>query len=49
MLLYVTDGLEPAEAQELRAHLASGCPQCAGALAEAQATVGHLPMVALGF
>ena len=43
MLLYVTDGLKPAETQELRAHLASGCPRCAGALAEAQATVAHLP------
>jgi anti-sigma-K factor RskA len=44
MLLYVTDGLEPSEQQELRAHLAGGCPACAGALAEAQATVPHLPM-----
>jgi anti-sigma-K factor RskA len=45
MLLYVTDGLEPAERAALVAHLASGCPQCAGALAEAQATVAHLPRV----
>ena len=44
MLLYVTDGLEPSERRELLAHLASGCPTCAGALAEAQATVGHLPL-----
>ena len=44
MLLYVTDGLEPAEVDELGAHLASGCPRCAGALAEAQVTVAHLPL-----
>jgi anti-sigma-K factor RskA len=44
LLLYATDALEPSEAAEVRAHLASGCPQCAGALAEAQATVAHLPM-----
>jgi len=45
MLLYVTDGLEAGERTELAAHLASGCPQCAGALAEAQATVAHIPLV----
>ncbi len=44
MLLYVTDSLEESERIELRAHLSSGCPKCAGALAEAQATVAHLPM-----
>jgi hypothetical protein len=45
LLLYVTDtdALEVAERDELRAHLASGCPACAGALAEAQATVAQLP------
>jgi anti-sigma-K factor RskA len=46
MLLYVTDGLDAGERAELVAHLASGCPACAGALAEAQATVAHLPLVA---
>lgn len=44
MLLYVTDAMEESERVELRAHLASGCPKCAGALAEAQATVAHLPL-----
>jgi anti-sigma-K factor RskA len=44
MLLYVTDGLEPSERQDLAAHLAGGCPACAGALVEAQATVAHLPL-----
>jgi hypothetical protein len=43
MLLYVTDGLEPAERAEVDAHLSGGCPACAGALAEAAATVAHLP------
>jgi hypothetical protein len=46
MLLYATDGLDAAERAELTAHLASGCPACAGALAEAQATVAHLPLAA---
>ena len=44
MLLYVTDGLEESERAKLGAHVSSGCPACAGALAEAQATVAHLPM-----
>ena len=43
MLLYAADALDAAEREALRAHLASGCPQCAGALAEAEATVAHLP------
>lgn len=44
ILLYAAGVLEPAEAAELRAHLASGCPRCAGALAEAQATLALLPL-----
>jgi anti-sigma-K factor RskA len=44
MLLYVAGALEPAEAVELRAHLAKGCPACAGALAEAEATVHQIPI-----
>ncbi len=44
MLLYVTEALEPGEASELRAHLITGCPACAGALAEAEATVHQLPL-----
>jgi len=46
LLLYVVDGLEDAERRELQAHLQSGCPDCAGALAEAQAVVGHLALAA---
>ena len=45
ILLYAADlgALEPAERDELRAHLASGCPSCAGALAEAEAVMAQLP------
>ena len=43
MLLYVTDAVDASEAAEIRAHLASGCPECIGALAEAEAVVAHLP------
>ena len=43
MLLYVTGALEPAEAAEVRGHLVGGCPACAGALAEAEATVHRIP------
>jgi len=45
VLLYVTDGLDPSERDELRAHLASGCPTCAAALAEAQAMLAQIPQV----
>jgi anti-sigma-K factor RskA len=44
MPLYVADALDAAERQELRAHLAGGCPACAGALAEAQATFAAMPL-----
>jgi anti-sigma-K factor RskA len=44
ILLYAAGVLDAAEAAELRRHLAAGCPQCAGYLAEAQATVAHLPL-----
>jgi anti-sigma-K factor RskA len=45
-LLYALggDALNPAERDELRVHLAGGCPACAGALAEAYATVASLPL-----
>jgi hypothetical protein len=43
MMLFLVDSLEPAEAIDLRAHLAGGCPRCAGALAEAEAALSHLP------
>jgi len=44
MLLYAIDGLDPIEQQETRAHLSTGCPRCAGALAEAHATAGLLAL-----
>ncbi|HEY7120613.1 MAG TPA: anti-sigma factor [Tepidisphaeraceae bacterium] len=43
MPLLLLDGLEPAEAAALRAHLASGCARCASFLAEADATLSYLP------
>jgi len=43
LLLYVTGTLEPAEMGEMRTHLLGGCPACAGALAEAEATVHRIP------
>jgi anti-sigma-K factor RskA len=42
ILLDAADALEPAEQAELRRHLATGCPQCAGYLAEAEAMLGQL-------
>ncbi len=44
LLLYVSDGLDAAEAKELREHLLSGCPACAGHLAEAHALMASLPL-----
>jgi anti-sigma-K factor RskA len=46
MLVYAADAdaLDAAERDALLAHLASGCPRCAGALAEAEATVAQLPL-----
>lgn len=41
LLLYAAGALEPAERDELRAHLATGCPLCAAALAEAEAIVAQ--------
>src|SRR5258706_15252899 len=43
MPLLLVDGLEPAEAAALRAHLATGCTRCAAYLAEADATLAYLP------
>lgn len=45
MLCYLSGTLDEAEAAELRAHLAEGCPRCIGALAEARATLQHLPLL----
>lgn len=42
ILLLAADGLDRDEREQLTAHLASGCPRCAGAWAEAQALVSHL-------
>lgn len=44
ILLYAAGALDDAESVELRRHLAGGCPQCAGYLAEAQATLAMLPL-----
>src|SRR5262245_16596096 len=44
MLDYLTVCLDATEQEELRRHLASGCPACIGALAEAQATLAKLPL-----
>jgi len=44
ILLYAGDALDAPEQTELRAHLMSGCPQCSGSLAEAQAVLGLLPL-----
>ena len=42
IFLLEADALEPAEADALREHLGSGCPICAGVLAEAQAMLGEV-------
>ena len=42
LLLYAAGQLEPAEREALRAHLSTGCPACAGNLAEAEAIVSQL-------
>ena len=44
ILLWAAGTLDEAECVELRQHLASGCPQCAGYLAEAQATLAMFPL-----
>lgn len=41
LLLYAAGALEPAEREALRAHLSTGCPVCAGALAESEAIVAQ--------
>jgi anti-sigma-K factor RskA len=44
IFLYAADQLEPAEMEELRVHLAGGCPSCEGALAEAHATLAQMTL-----
>jgi len=43
-MLYAADALDPVECDALAAHLAGGCPRCAGSLAEAEAALAHLPL-----
>ena len=42
VFLYAAGELDGAERDELRAHLADGCPRCIGALAEAEAAIARL-------
>jgi hypothetical protein len=42
ILLFAAGALEPYEQAELEAHLATGCPFCAGERAAADATLAHL-------
>jgi len=44
LIPFLLGSAEPAEAAEFQAHLARGCPLCAGALAEAEATLHQLPL-----
>lgn len=44
VLLYAAGALSEREAEDVRAHLAAGCPGCAGKLAEAQATLALLAL-----
>jgi hypothetical protein len=44
LFLLAAEELEGPERDELRAHLADGCPQCLGALAEAHAAVAKLAL-----
>jgi anti-sigma-K factor RskA len=42
VFLYAAGELDGAERDELRAHLAEGCPRCLGALAESEAAIARL-------
>jgi anti-sigma-K factor RskA len=44
LLLHVAGMLDESERRELQAHLESGCPACAGALAEAEAVLYQVPL-----
>lgn len=45
---YAAGALDADEQTELRLHLAGGCPQCAGAYAEAEAVLAMLPLALAG-
>jgi anti-sigma-K factor RskA len=44
ILEYAANALEAGEREELSRHLATGCPRCAGALAEAESVLAHLAL-----
>lgn len=44
LMLYAVGALEAEEQRELEQHLETGCPRCAGALAEAEALAAQLPL-----
>jgi len=44
ILLHAAGVADPAESEMVRQHLSSGCPVCAGALAEAEATLASLAL-----
>ncbi|HKE11761.1 MAG TPA: anti-sigma factor [Myxococcota bacterium] len=44
ILGYAADTLDAGEREALARHLATGCPRCAGALAEAECVVAHLAL-----
>ena len=43
MFLFAADLLEEGQQHEVRAHVATGCPRCTGALAEAEAALSLIP------
>src|SRR3954454_22176245 len=43
MFLFAANLLEEGQQQEIRAHVATGCPRCTGALAEAEAALSQIP------
>jgi hypothetical protein len=45
ILLYAAGELDAGECGGLRAHLAAGCPQCIGYMAEAEAVLALLPLL----
>src|SRR3954454_21685295 len=43
MFLFAANLLEEGQYQEIRAHVATGCPRCTGALGEAAAALSQIP------